>query len=139
MIEQTLVMLKPSGVPFFQEAVELINGLGLEIADEQLLILSEDQTRDHYSKYVNEPFFHEILDMTKNPVWPILVTGENAIELIRTKFMPIFREKHQKDITDNACHCSDPTENPKEECKRHFGENGIVPMWRKKHHLAKAA
>lgn len=132
-MEQTLVILKPSGTPHYEEFVKKVQFLGLQVKDEQLLVLNEQQVRVHYHKYEEKPFFPEMLKMMEKPVWPILIEGSDAIHQIRENVLTWFRGLYASDQTDNALHASDPDENPAEECERFFGPNGIVEQWRVKH------
>lgn len=133
MQQETLVILKPAGVPYFEEMVSLLMENNLTVSDEQLLILTPEQVTTHYRKYSQKPFFPEMLNMAKNPMWPILVEGEDAVIVVRERVLPIFRKKYAKDATDNALHASDPEENPAEEVDRFFGLKGVVAQWREKH------
>ncbi|MDE6268970.1 MAG: nucleoside-diphosphate kinase [Muribaculaceae bacterium] len=137
MMEQTLVIIKPSGVErsLIGEIISRFQHKGLIIAGMKLMQLDEAILREHYAHLVDRPFFPFILNsMMASPVVVLCLRGKNAIEVVRTmtgvtdgsKAAPgTIRGDFALSNQENIVHASDSPESAEIELKRFFSPGEI--------------
>lgn len=85
-IEQCLVLIKPDGVKDknIGKVITRIENKGLKIEAMKMLWIDKDLAEKHYFEHKDKEFFPRLLDyITSNPVVAMVVSGANAIKLIR--------------------------------------------------------
>lgn len=129
-IEETLAIIKPDGVKNSVRIIEMIYEAGLSIKKYEVRQLDVETIREHYSHLLEKPFYGELEEyMTSDIVILMVLTGENAVEKLRTLMGPTNSKKAEKgtirgefgtDITYNAIHGSDSIESAQIEINRFF-------------------
>ncbi len=138
MKNQTFAMVKPCGVQrgHIGEVIKRIETKGLTISALKMINVTEEQAAKHYSAHVQKPFYHELVSyITSGPVVAMVITGNNAVELIRIlagatdplKALPgTIRGDLSIDIQNNIIHTSDSPEHALEEIAVYFKEEEII-------------
>ena len=108
----------------------MIYEAGLSIKKYEVRQLDVETIREHYSHLLEKPFYGELEEyMTSDIVILMVLTGENAVEKLRTLMGPTNSKKAEKgtirgefgtDITYNAIHGSDSIESAQIEINRFF-------------------
>ena len=58
---------------------------GLKIVAMKMLVMTKEQASQHYAEHIDKPFFHELSTfMTSAPIVAIIVSGENAVPVVRS-------------------------------------------------------
>ena len=130
MMEQTLAIIKPDGIKNIMEIINILYQNNLKIEDYKITKLDEEILKEHYSHIADKPFYPYLRDfMMSSEVVVMILSGENAIEKLRTIMGPTDSTKAPKDtirgmfgtdITINTIHGSDSTDNAKIEINRFF-------------------
>lgn len=131
-IEETLAIIKPDGVKNSVKIIEMIYKAGLSIKKYEVRQLDVEVIKEHYSHLLEKPFYGELEEyMTSDMVILMVLTGENAVEKLRTLMGPTDSKKAEKgtirgefgtNITYNAIHGSDSVENAQIEINRFFNK-----------------
>lgn len=131
-MEQTLVLIKPSGVIrcLIGEVIARFQHKGLIITGMKMMQLDEEILREHYAHLVDRPFFPDILvSMTRTPVIALCIKGLDAVKVVREltgatnsrKAAPgTIRGDYSMSGQENIVHASDSPENALIEINRFF-------------------
>lgn len=87
MVEQTLVLVKPSGVArgLIGEVIGRMERRGLAIKVARLLMVTEEMAARHYAEHAEKPFYGELVtQITSGPVFAMVVEGPQAVRVVRT-------------------------------------------------------
>jgi len=127
-------MIKPDGVQrkLIGEVIKRIEKRGLDIEKLKLMLLEKEMAERHYVQHKGRPFFDGLIDyVTSGPVVAMVVSGENAIAVVR-KMMGAtdpaqaepgtVRGDFALDISENIVHSSDSNESAEKEISLFFGE-----------------
>lgn len=135
MQEKTLAIIKPDGIKNTEKIIDMIYKNGLKIEEYDLRYLDKDILMEHYAHIVDRPFYPELENyMTSGVVALMILSGENAVDKLRTLMGPTDSTKAEKgtirgefgtDITHNAIHGSDSVENAKIEINRFFNRKKL--------------
>jgi nucleoside-diphosphate kinase len=136
--ERTLVFLKPESVMrgLIGEIVSRFERKGLLLVGAKLIQMSTDQARMLYQVHSGKPFFQDLVShVTSGPVFVMAWQGPNAVTIARnligatnpTNAAPgTVRGDFALNVTPNAIHGSDSTENAKRELSIFFTEKELV-------------
>ncbi len=135
-IEKTLSIIKPDAVAknVIGEILRRFESNDLKIAAVKMMQLTQDQAGEFYAVHKERPFFKDLVEyMTQGPVVVSVLEGEGAVALNR-KLMGATDPKEAEagtiradfadDISANAVHGSDSTENAEIEVRFFFPELG---------------
>ena len=137
-MEKTFVMIKPNAVQrnLIGEIVKRIEQKGFMINALKFIKVSKEQAQKHYAVHKERPFFNElVISITSNPVVVMVVSGNNAVEIMRflagatkpTESLPgTIRGDFSNDIGMNVVHTSDSVENAKYEMGIYFKDDEIL-------------
>jgi len=127
-------MIKPDGVQrkLIGEVIKRIEKRGLDIEKLKLMLLEKEMAERHYVQHKGRPFFDGLIDyVTSGPVVAMVVSGENAIAVVR-KMMGAtdpaqaepgtVRGDFALDISENIVHSSDSNESAEKEISLFFGK-----------------
>jgi len=131
--ERSLIIIKPDGVEkkAVGDIISRFEKAGLEIERIRVLEIDESIAHTHYHEHEGKPYFERLINyMTSGPSIVMIIKGENAISKARELMGPTDPLKAEKgtirgdygsDITINAIHGSDCSENAKREINIFFG------------------
>lgn len=131
-MEKTLVIIKPDGVKrhLVGKIIQRFEEKGLVITALKMETLTLSLLEEHYNHLVTRPFFSELVDyMTSGPVVILILTGENAIEIVRKMVgatnplqaeIGSIRGQYGLSHTENVIHASDSTAAAQAEIQRFF-------------------
>ncbi|MDO4596618.1 MAG: nucleoside-diphosphate kinase [Coriobacteriaceae bacterium] len=131
--EKTFIMIKPDAVRDRKigAIIDRIERSGLCIERLEMTTLGEDLVREHYAHLADKPFFPGILEfMTSGPVVKMVVSGEQAIQKMRTlmgatdpvEALPgTIRGDFATSVAANVIHGSDGPDTAAAEIARFFG------------------
>ena len=131
-MEKTLVIIKPDGVKrhLVGKIIQRFEEKGLVITALKMETLTLSLLEEHYNHLVTRPFFPELVDyMTSGPVVILILTGENAIEIVRKMVgttnplqaeIGSIRGQYGLSHTENVIHASDSTAAAQAEIQRFF-------------------
>ena len=131
-MEKTLVIIKPDGVKrhLVGKIIQRFEEKGLVITALKMGTLTLSLLEEHYNHLVTRPFFSELVDyMTSGPVVILILTGENAIEIVRKMVgttnplqaeIGSIRGQYGLSHTENVIHASDSTAAAQAEIQRFF-------------------
>jgi len=131
-METTFIMIKPDGVKrkLVGEVIQRFEKKGLSLKKIELVHVSEDIAKEHYSHLKEKSFFQELIDyITYGAVVAMVWEGEDAVALSRmligkTKVSEAepgtIRGDFAFTMTENVIHGSDSVENANIEIKRFF-------------------
>lgn len=137
MMEQTLVILKPSAIErrLIGKIIGRIEDRGLIITGMKMMQLDEAILREHYAHLVDKPFFPSIVEsMTATPVIVMCLKGVDAVSVFRTMTgVTNGRNAAPGTLRGDFCvsgqaniiHASDSVENAEIEINRFFCPNEI--------------
>ena len=137
-MEKTFVMIKPNAVQrnLSGEIIKRIEQKGFMINALKFIKVSKEQAQKHYAVHKERPFFNElVISITSNPVVVMVVSGNNAVEIMRflagatkpTESLPgTIRGDFSNDIGMNVVHTSDSVENAKYEMGIYFKDDEIL-------------
>lgn len=86
-MQKTLVLVKPDGVKkgVIGNIITRFENKGLKIVAMKMLVMTKEQASQHYAEHIDKPFFHELSTfMTSAPIVAIIVSGENAVPVVRS-------------------------------------------------------
>jgi len=136
-MERTLIILKPDSVTrgITGEIISRLEKKGLKLVWSKMVLLTEDQLKEHYSHLVDKPFFKGIVEfMTSAPVILQVWEGVSAVEVVRLmagvtnsrQAQPgTIRWDYSMSIGNNVIHASENLEAANEEVARFFDANEI--------------
>ncbi len=134
MQQTTLVLIKPGGVErnLIGEITRRIEARGLQVTGLKMMKATKKTVQEHYAEHKARPFFKDVCDyLTSGPVVAIAVSGENAVQAIRTMMgatNPLeaapgsVRGDFALSIEDNLTHSSADPKAAKQELKLWFPE-----------------
>ena len=136
--ERTFVFLKPESIMrgLIGEIVSRFERKGLLLIGAKLIQLTTDQARTLYQVHSGKPFFQELVShVTSAPVFVMVWQGPNAVTIARNLIGATnpanaapgtVRGDFALNVTPNAIHGSDSTENAKRELSIFFTEKELV-------------
>ncbi|HYW02132.1 MAG TPA: nucleoside-diphosphate kinase [Candidatus Acidoferrum sp.] len=136
--ERTFVFLKPESVMrgLIGEIVSRFERKGLLLIGAKLIQLTTDQAQMLYQVHTGKPFFQELVShVTSAPVFVMVWQGPNAVTIARNLIGATnpanatpgtVRGDFALNVTPNAIHGSDSTENAKRELSIFFTEKELV-------------
>jgi nucleoside-diphosphate kinase len=129
-MEKTLVLIKPDAIRKIEYILDIFYKNNLKIDQFKIMELDDAIIAEHYAHVLDKPFFPELKEfMTSAPVVAMVLLGENVVFRVReivgktnpTEAAPgTIRNLYGTDLTRNAVHASDSTENAKVEIERFF-------------------
>jgi len=131
-MQTTLILLKPDCLVTRRvgEVIRRFEEAGFQIRGAKMFTLTKALLEEHYAHLLEKPFFPEIAQfMQSTPVIALALSGESAVERIRTLIGPTDSKKAEKgtirgdfgvDVMVNIAHASDSAENAEIELKRFF-------------------
>ena len=129
-IQNTFAIIKPDGVKYATDIIDMIYKEGLKIEKYDIRMLDEEILKEHYSHLLDKPFYPTLENyMLSDKVILMVLKGENAIDKLRELMGPTDSTKASKDtirgrfgtnITYNAIHGSDSKESAEVEINRFF-------------------
>lgn len=137
-MEKTFAMIKPSGVQrnLIGNIISRIENKGFMIHGIKFLQVSKKQAELHYDIHKGKPFYDELItSITAGPVVAIVVSGNNAVEILRllagatnpTQALPgTIRGDFSNDIGLNVIHTSDSVERALYEIGVYFTDDELV-------------
>lgn len=137
-MEKTFAMIKPNAVQrnLIGEIIKRIEQKGFMINALKFINVTKQQAEKHYDVHKERPFFNELVtSITSNPVVVMVVSGNNAVEIMRllagatkpTESLPgTIRGDFSNDIGMNIIHTSDSVENAKYEMSIYFNDSEII-------------
>lgn len=137
-MEKTFAMIKPNAVQrnLIGEIIKRIEQKGFMINALKFINVTKEQAEKHYAVHKDKPFFNELVDsITSSPVVVMVVSGNNAVEIIRllagatkpTESLPgTIRGDFSNDIGMNVIHTSDSKENAEYEMNIYFTKDEII-------------
>ncbi len=87
MSERTLVLIKPDAVKrgLVGEVISRLERKGLTIDELRLRTMDAALADEHYAEHVEKPFYPPLKEfMTSGPLVALIVSGDQAIEVVRT-------------------------------------------------------
>lgn len=131
-MEKTLVLIKPDAIRKIEYILDIFYKNNLKIDQFKIMELDDAIIAEHYAHVLDKPFFPELKEfMTSAPVVAMVLLGENVVFRVReivgktnpTEAAPgTIRNLYGTDLTRNAVHASDSTENAKVEIERFFNK-----------------
>ncbi|HEX6073815.1 MAG TPA: nucleoside-diphosphate kinase [Micromonosporaceae bacterium] len=91
MSERTLVLIKPDAVRrgLVGQVLSRFEAKGLTIETMELRTMDPALADDHYAEHVSKPFYPELRQfMTSGPLVALVLSGDQAIEVVRTLVGP---------------------------------------------------
>ena len=129
-MEKTLVLIKPDAIRKIEYILDIFYKNNLKIDQFKIMELDDAIIAEHYAHVLDKPFFPELKEfMTSAPVVAMVLLGDNVVFRVReivgktnpTEAAPgTIRNLYGTDLTRNAVHASDSTENAKVEIERFF-------------------
>jgi nucleoside-diphosphate kinase len=136
--ERTLVLLKPDAVQrkLCGEIIHRFERKGLLLSALKLLQLTPELAASHYAEHVGKSFYPALVDfITSGPVVAIVLTGPNAIKIVRTMMGPTnpaealpgtIRGDYAMVMSHNIIHGSDSAISAAREIAIYFTEQELV-------------
>lgn len=136
--ERTLVLLKPDAVQrkLCGEIIHRFERKGLLLSALKLLQLTPELAASHYAEHVGKSFYSALVDfITSGPVVAIVLTGPNAIKIVRTMMGPTnpaealpgtIRGDYAMVMSHNIVHGSDSAISAAREIAIYFTEQELV-------------
>jgi nucleoside-diphosphate kinase len=118
-MERTLVIIKPDAIrnKDIGKIISMYEENGLRVQDMYMTFPDRDKLEKLYIEHVDKEFYHSLVEFMENgPIIPIVVAGENAVEIVReingatdpSKARPgTIRYLFGKTIQQNAVHASE--------------------------------
>ncbi|WP_366923325.1 nucleoside-diphosphate kinase [Metallumcola ferriviriculae] len=134
-MEQTYVMIKPDGVQrnLVGDVIGRFEKKGYKLVAIKLLLLTEEQAKEHYREHVGKPFFPGLLGyITSGPVVAMVWAGKDVVSAARKmmgKTNPLeaepgtIRGDYGLDIGRNVIHGADSVESAQREIAIYFKED----------------
>lgn len=136
-MEQTLIIIKPSGVirGIIGEVISRFEKKGLVIAGMKMIQLTDKILEEHYAHLVSRPFFPSLKNSMKaSPVIVMCVKGVDAVAVVRSMTGATngrnaapgtIRGDYSMSGQQNIVHASDSVENAEIELNRFFAPSEI--------------
>ena len=136
--QNTLVLLKPDAVQrkLCGEIIQRFERKGLLLSALKLLQLTPEMAASHYAEHKGKPFYPALIEfITSGPVVAMVLTGSNAIKVVRTMMGPTnpvdalpgtIRGDYAKVMSYNIVHGSDSVDSAAREIAIYFTEQEIV-------------
>ena len=137
MMEQTLVILKPDALVRWitGKVIDRLESKGLKLVASKMVVLTEEQLREHYSHLVDKPFFPDLVEyMRSAPVILQVREGKEATSVVRLMAWVTNPRQAQPwtirgdfaiDIPKNVIHASENPQIAQEEIARFFSPEEI--------------
>jgi len=137
-MEKTLVLVKPDGVAkgLTGEIIARFERRGLTVAALKMLRLTRAKAEIHYAEHKERPFFGELVAfITSGPIVAMVVSGENAVKVVRTMMGPTnpvdaapgtIRGDFALSIATNIIHGSDSPASSAREIEIYFTPDELV-------------
>lgn len=138
MVERTLLNIKPGAVErnLVGEIIRRVEDHGYRILVIDKIRLYRDEVEAFYEVHRGKPFFEKLVDfMSSGYCVPMVVEGENAVDGIRELIGATdpkeaaegtIRKDFAEDVTHNAVHASDSTENAAKEIAFFFPQRRLL-------------
>ncbi|HCW73482.1 MAG TPA: nucleoside-diphosphate kinase [Clostridiaceae bacterium] len=126
-MEKTLVLIKPDAVErnLIGKIISMYEEKGLKVTALKMVHADAELSHRHYEEHAGRPYFERLMTyITRSPLVAMVLTGENAISLVREingKTNPpeaaegTVRALYGIDNTLNSVHASDSIENAEHE------------------------
>jgi len=119
-IERTLTFVKPDAYLYHEKIKETYLKAGLQLVVADTVSLNEEQARVFYAVHKDKGFFNELAKfIASGEIYAMVFEGSDAVSrvrgLMKEKIRPEYASK--TDLTKNAVHGSDSTENADQEMK----------------------
>jgi nucleoside-diphosphate kinase len=136
--ERTFAMLKPGVLQrrIVGDIITRMENKGLKLIGMKMMSLSREICEKHYSEHKGKEFYEPLLKyMTAGPVLAMVLTGENAIRLLRILTGPTNVEEAQPGTIrgdycmltrKNILHASDSLESAEREISLFFKDEEIL-------------
>lgn len=136
-MEQTLVLIKPSGVMrcLSGEIISRFQHKGLIITGLKMMQLDEKILREHYAHLTDRPFFPDLMkSMMRAPIIAMCIKGVDAVRVVREMTgatngrkaaIGTIRGDYCMSGQENIVHASDSVENALIEIDRFFAKSEI--------------
>jgi nucleoside-diphosphate kinase len=136
-MEKTFVIFKPDCMEkrLAGEVIRRFEAAGLQLNAARMLVLTPALLSEHYAHIADRPFFPEVVSfMSSRPVLALILSGENAVGVVRDLLGPTDSRKAPKgtirgdlgtDSMRNLVHASDSVANAELEVKRFFRADEI--------------
>jgi nucleoside-diphosphate kinase len=136
--EKTLVLLKPDAVhrKLCGEIISRFERKGLSLVAMKLLTLTAEAAATHYEEHLGKPFYQSLIEfITSGPVVAIVLSGPNAVKLVRTMMGPTnpdtappgtIRGDYATVMSRNIVHGSDSSASAQREIAIYFTEQELV-------------
>ncbi len=137
-MERSLVILKPDAVQrgLVGPILGRLEARGLKIIGMKLMQMDEGLARSHYAVHEGKGFFNGLIQyIVSGPVVVLVITGDNAIQMIRNMVgatNPLnaapgtIRGDYAVEVGRNLIHASDSPENGETEIKNFFQESDLL-------------
>lgn len=117
------------------EVIRRFEAAGLQLNAARMLVLTPALLSEHYAHIADRPFFPDVVTfMSSRPVLALILSGENAVSVVRDLLGPTDSRKAPKgtlrgdlgtDSMRNLVHASDSVDNAELEVKRFFRADEI--------------
>lgn len=135
-LENTLAIIKPDGMLYIEEIIEMFYENDLKIKDFKVEQLNEEEIAELYAHLLDKPFYHKLRDyMMGMPVAIMVLEGENALEKLKKIMGPndlskapanTIRGKFGDNAIYDVIHGSVSKKNAEVEIKRFFKQKQKV-------------
>jgi nucleoside-diphosphate kinase len=136
--QNTLVLLKPDAVQrkLCGEILSRFERKGLTLSALKLLKLTPSMAATHYQEHIGKPFYPELIGfITSGPVVAIVLTGPNAVKIVRAMMGPTnpvdappgtIRGDYAAVMSENIVHGSDSQASAQREIAIYFSEQELI-------------
>jgi len=136
-MEKSLVLIKPDAMQrnLAGKIISRLEEAGLQLSALKMLHMDQELAQRHYAIHQDKPFFANLVSyITSAPIVALVLSGENAVTLIRETMGPTDPTKAKSgtirgdfglDIERNSVHGSDSPQNAEVEIKIFFGKDEI--------------
>ena len=136
-MEKSLVLIKPDAMQrnLAGKIISRLEEAGLQLSALKMLHMDKELAQRHYAIHQDKPFFANLVSyITSAPIVALVLSGENAVTLIRETMGPTDPTKAKSgtirgdfglDIERNSVHGSDSPQNAEVEIKIFFGKDEI--------------
>lgn len=137
-MEKTFVMLKPDALQrgLAGTIINRYEAKGLRIAAMKMMMVTEEQARQHYAEHTEKPFFAELMAyITSSPVIVMVLEGKHAVAEVRKlngATSPLeaacgtIRGDFAQETGRNIVHGSDSVQSAEREIAIYFHENELA-------------
>jgi nucleoside-diphosphate kinase len=136
-MEKSLVLIKPDAMQrnLAGKIISRLEEAGLKLNALKMLHMDQELAQRHYAIHQDKPFFANLVSyITSAPIVALVLSGENAVTLIRETMGPTdpakappgtIRGDFGLDIERNSVHGSDSPQNAAVEINIFFGKDEI--------------